>query len=275
MMLPAIDHRTLLGPDAISYSELSTLGQCEQKHVLSYGVEREPSEPTKAMALGTEMHRLIQLWWRTGEVAASENDTAAWLIKRYVEHYSDNRLKAELVAVEQSFATPLPWGGYVFGFIDLVLRIEGDIWLGEIKTMGRDSMSYLRNSHQLTIYQWAMEQAAEQFGGPTDRPRGVLLDGILTQRIADVEEGAAYKSGPRKGQLKKRPTVADSFRREWITRSPQEIQRALGELFAACMVRRQLRAQIRPPIRNIGQACSYCFFAAECLGETVELLPED
>lgn len=244
MMLPTdLDMRAVLGPEAISYSELSTLAQCEEKWRRSYTGTREQSQPSAAMRLGSEIHRLVQAWWQTGEVLDSDDETAARLIDRYSKHYADNRDRAELISIEQPFCVPLPWDGWLFGYWDMMLRIDGALWIGEIKSMGQNNMLWLSKSRQLTLYHWAAQQSGLD-------PAGVLLDGIVTTKVPKLL-------------------------REWITPEEDTLDEAIRELYSASLVRRHLRSSVRVPIKSIStMTCRGCFHATDCHGLGVELLAE-
>lgn len=257
MILPAgLEPRAFLGADSISYSELGSLARCEWAWNASYVGERPEQSQSAAMARGTELHRLVQHWGRTGEVLPSEDDTAAWLIGRYADHYAADFLHVDVGAVEQPFAVRLPgWDGHLFGFMDGIVMVSGlvpkeGLWIWEVKSMKDWSrLSQLPIDRQVSLYIWA----ARQSGLPV---RGVMYDAIRTQR---------WVRGP------ERPT-AESFERIWIERTDEQLADAVSELRSALTLRAGLTE--RQPVRNIGTNCSWCFHLSSCYGQTFEFLED-
>jgi hypothetical protein len=104
------DHLAGLDATHVSYSELNTLSQCEEKWRAEY-VERIPTQPSLAMRFGTVVHAAIEAWWgqepdpsgvwdlpNVWEFADQEQvelpdegpksyEDAAWLIERYTRVY--------------------------------------------------------------------------------------------------------------------------------------------------------------------------------------------
>ncbi len=270
MILPAdLDPRSYLGVDALSYSELSTLAKCEKNWQLKYNDHIEIESTSEAMERGTELHRLLGMWWgcEAPEFLDTEDETAAWLMDRYDQHYTAEAAPLIMKAINIPFAVPLPGGSYLFGWFDgLVYNYETkEYWIVEFKTMGSWSrMHQLPVDKQITLYIWAANQMGLNV-------KGVMFDALLTTHWK-TEEGEVYKSGPRKGEPKDYHPPADSFRREWVTRTDEEIQECLDEVKSACHVRTRLSFKLRAPIRNVGQHCGYCDYMPECYGISLELV---
>jgi hypothetical protein len=265
MILPAdLSPRAFLGTDSLSYSEAATLASCEMKHFYSYQCEREEQTKSAALARGTEMHRLTQHWALTGEILPSEDETSAWLMDRYARHYAGTRDQIKMLAVEIPFAMKLdaPWDGHVFGFWDGLAEVSGvvinddpkdGLWLDEKKTMADwRRLGQLPVDLQVSLY----IARARQAGHPV---RGVIFDAMRTQR---------WVRGP------ERPLV-ESFERVWIERSQEKLDDALEQMYSALALRDGLTGRRpRKPLRNVGQACDWCFFKTQCYGLTVELVDE-
>jgi hypothetical protein len=252
ILLPS-EPRSFLGPDSISVSELAALARCEWAWNASYVGERPESAKSAAMARGTEVHRLVQHWRNTGYVLASDDEVSAWLIKRYAAHYAPTDRGIRTLATELPYAVRLlaPYDGHLFGFIDGVVTTYDGMWLHEIKTMKDWSrLSQLPVDMQVSLYIWA----ARQSGLPV---RGVMYDAIRTQR---------WVRGP------ERPT-AESFERIWIERTDEQIDSALEQLHSALDLRWSLTE--RAPLKNIGQACSWCPHIAACYDLAIEILDDD
>lgn len=262
MIFSDLSPRAFLGPDSLSYSEAATLAGCERKWHYSYVGEREEQTKSAALARGTEMHRLTQHWWMTGEVLPTEDETSAWLLDRYVRHYAADYASGyvEMLQVEMPFALRLdaPWDGHVFGFIDGLARVnlpgrEG-LWLDEKKTMANwERLNQLPVDMQVSLY----IVAARAAGYPV---RGVIFDAIRTQR---------WVRGP------ERP-LEESFERVWVERTQSELDEAMEQLYSALALRDGLTGRRpRTPLRNVGKGCSWCFFKAQCFGLEVQFLDDD
>lgn len=252
MILPS-DPRSFLGADAVSFSEIGTLARCEQSWVYSYATEREDTKPSAAMALGTDTHAL---WgsYHLGEDAASENETALWLMRRYAEHYAKDGV--HMIDVEVPVAAKLPGGPYFFGFVDGLAMYKRELWAVELKTTQTlSNADYLERTLQTRLYVWALRQ----MGVPVV---GAMLDVVRSYR-----------------PVRKELALSESFDRRWSRYTDAQLVPAVAEALSAVEVRKQLRGQSevapRVPLRNIGSACSWCSSQAVCFGLDVELSESD
>lgn len=247
MLLPAFrDAREFLGRNAISYSEISTLAACERKWDLIYNAVREEYEGSDAMALGSEMHEKLGQWWR-GEDYADEfrNPTALWLMERYNKHYMDEAAPLHMEALEVPFAVK-HFGTWIFGWMDgLVRNLDtGELWIAEFKTMGNWSkLNQLPVDKQVTLYIYAARAA----GYPVV---GVMYDAIRTYRWT--------------GKNADDHVPAESFKREWVERTDEQIQECLREVEAAVEIRGAITSMDRYPLRNVGQNCDWCPVMSTC-----------
>lgn len=238
-MLPAdIKPRSFLGEDAISFSEIGTLARCERAWSYSYATEREETAPSKAMALGTEIHALVQ-GWRMGQAVVSENETASWLLERYAEQYAKDGVKC--VDTEVPVVAKLPAGPYFFGWADMLVAHSRKLWVGEIKsTQTLSNAEYLAQQLQTKLYTWAFRQ----MGVPV---AGAMLDVIRSFR-----------------PVRKELPLADSFDRRWLPYTDAELIPAVLEAMSAVQIRKDLSG--RAPLRNVGSSCSWCSHCAPCFG---------
>jgi hypothetical protein len=254
MILPAdLEPRSFLGQDAISFSEIGTLARCEKAWNFSYNTEREKTQPSAAMALGSETHRLWGNWWTGTDWTTSDNETAVWLMNRYRDQYLAGSMHHQMKAVELPVAAKLPGGPYFFGFIDGLLydRTENELWVAELKTTQTlSNADYLAQQLQQRLYVWALRQSGVQVVG-------AMLDVIRS-----------YKP------VRKELPLGDSFDRRWQRWSDPELVPAVAEAMSAVQVRRQLQTDERVPIRNVGSSCSWCSHCAPCFGLDVEILAE-
>lgn len=249
-MIPfGLDARSFI-PGAISASELGTLANCQAAWNYSYNGPKDPvRESSLAMDRGTEIHRLVQWYWKTGEVIEGDDPTANWLIHRYAKKY---RRLLGFTDVELPFVTPLPDSyGHVFGFIDGVNHLPKSTTVIEIKssTQIADSL-YWEESPQMKIYYYAMQQA---YSGV----KGVTLDLVRT---------FMPKRDPDDMPLD------DSFRRINLTFTKHQMAAFMAQLRRASHLRQQIRDGA-PALKNVSRSCStYCKWVAPCFGRTVNLL---
>jgi hypothetical protein len=260
-MLPAdLDPRSVLGADAISYSEISTLARCETAWRYSYGCgEREDHGPSASMALGSELHRLWALWWsQVSGWQETEDETALWLMHRYAEKYVPLSLHQKMQSTEVPLAAKLPAGPWFFGFADGFLYDTDtkELWVAELKTTAQlSNVEHLAQSLQPRLYVWA----ARQMGHPVV---GAMLDVIRTFH-PKTEERAA------------RLALDESFERRWLRWSDAELVPAVAEAMAAAAIRTQLQDRARVPLRALGPNCSWCQHQAPCFGLDVEVLDDE
>jgi hypothetical protein len=250
MLLPAaIDPRSFLGQDAVSFSEIGTLARCEAAWNYSYGApDRERTPPTAAMSLGKDTDALYGAY-HMGQDAYSENETAMWLMRRYAEYYKGDKVR--MLDVQVPVAALLPAGPYFFGFADGLAMYRRQLWVVELKTTQvLSNVDYLERTLQTRLYVWALRQ----MGMPVV---GAMLDVIRSFK-----------------PVRKELPLAESFDRRWAKYSDAELMPAVAEAMAAVAVRRQLADRVRVPLKNIGSSCSWCSSNAVCFNLDVEILPE-
>lgn len=253
MIIADLEPRAFLGPDAVSYSELSTLARCEAAWAYGYTGERERTAPSKAMALGTEVHLLWGKWWTGSDWQRTENETAAWLMQRFAEQYVPTSMFLEAKAIEMPLAAEISRDKWFFGFADALIKDihTGELWIGELKTTAQlSNVTHLLQSLQMPLYVWA----ARKMGYPVV---GAMLDVIRTFK-----------------PVKKELPLAESFDRRFVRFDDAQIVAALDEVRSGLRRRADLRVYGEQPMRNIGQSCSWCFAMSTCYGLDVEVLPE-
>lgn len=251
MILPT-SARAFLGADALSFSEIGTLARCEKAWEFSYRGEREETPASKAMALGSEIHRLIGTYHMTGVLDATDDELAAWLLARYAERYESD--KTTYIGVEWPLVAKLPGykAPYFFGYADGLFVEQREMWVDETKsTATLTNADYLVEQLQTPLYVWALRQ----MGYPVV---GARLDVIRTHK-----------------PVKKELPLDESFDRRWRKWSDEELEAPLAEVAAAVQIRRDLEAGFRAPLRNVGSACSWCSHQAPCYGLGVTVLPEE
>lgn len=291
-------------PARTSYTELSTLAECEQKWHYKYGgPEYVRTAPSEAMLKGTLAHIGATAFWRGGTwmhaisayAADSENlvdpdvfdaviGDVEWLMGRYARHYGPLSHNVEVIAVEMKLGAKVPGTKFsIYGYVDELWKVNGKLWLVERKTMKDWSrLDLVPVSPQETLYYWLAEQNGLE-------PYGLVFDALRTYRWA-LEK-------PTQGALIEAQTINDTSgefqrltkveQREWaraaVERHPGVEKRADSESFEqlwldrtpeqvdgaltwarAIMRRRNAIKHGSIPIRNIGPFCKTCAFKDDC-----------
>lgn len=260
MMLPAfVDAREFLGQNSISYSEIATLSHCEQKWDLIYNTpDREKYASSAAMELGSEMHRLLGIWWGHGAPLGwnkTEDPTAEWLMDRYDQYYMEQGAPLHMEQLEVPFAVKY-LNKWVFGWWDGLVRDHetGELWIAEFKTMGNWSrLNQIPKDKQITLYIWAARRAGLDV-------KGVMFDAIRTYRWT--------------GKNADSHEPAESFQRLWVERTDEDLILFEQELESVLNRRSELRFGSETPILNIGQSCDWCAVMPQCYGIELEMLDD-
>lgn len=272
-----------------SYSELNTLAECERKWWYRY-LHREERTQTVQQFRGSALHDLIGAWRQGDERPAVDRLNAAvasgqvitveemlqieWLFDRYKRYYGGHRPR--IVATEFRVENKLPGTDLsVLTYVDEIEQTETGLWAVERKSMKDwQRMNLLDVDPQVTITVWNLRQ---------DFPtlKGVLYDAIRTYRFVDSQPTLGdLKSlhAKRNGETVKTYTdrmkrvqhdarteapLEDSFRRQLLTRTEQEIEGALNEIYAGVTRVEDLKAG-RRPIRNLGRHCDWCDHKLQC-----------
>lgn len=193
-----------------SFSELSTLAECEEKWRRRY-VLREPKEDSAAQIKGTLFHEgtgelrkgqgidlaLAAMGALADEILGddrsqwAEVDAAAfldacWLVERYARHYSLQLRQSTVLAVELEVTRTLHYptrDGWkevtVKGYIDSLEEFNGNLWAREGKSSGRrDILETTEVAPQITLYWWMLEEYLAEHDLPP--LYGVLFDYAYT-----------------------------------------------------------------------------------------------
>lgn len=184
-----------------SFSELSTLSQCEEKWDRKYRLGL-PDEAGPALQKGKLVHAGVNMLTEgvsganildntlsAGALMGADPETvddALWLLKRYREHYSQFMRNVEVLASEVQMDVELPFlinGRHVtlHGYADNLYRINGRVYLVERKTMADWSrLDLIDVDPQVSLYDWAIKQG-HVLGHEV---YGILFDAIRTYRWA-------------------------------------------------------------------------------------------
>lgn len=273
-----------------SYSELSTLAQCEQKwHYRYFLGDKDPG--TVKMHLGRLIHAGARAFWstpegghfamRVSEAMRAEYEaivkrpmtnedllkepwiTAIWLMERYIPHYRPSFTKVKVEHEEVKLMALLE--GLIYkdhpvwltGYLDHIFRLNSGLWLVERKTMGDwQRLDLIDVDLQLTLYYWLAQQNGFDI-------EGILFDAIRTYRWKRDE----------------RPP-SESFQQIWVDRTPEQVDAAMAWVQDVILRTNHLQAGWNRPIRNIGPLCKGCHFQSSCFEglsfpTEIEMLEED
>lgn len=265
----------------VSHSQMETWDRCTFKWHISYELGYAPLERFRGMELGSMLHELLALWYDNTDKALAEslidqkinawceefmNDsfgiqsvaTATWLIKKYIHEYAleSDRLW-EVVDVEKHFSILLttPKGRlYILqGYIDLVLRIEGEVWVVDHKSGQKFwTPNEVLMDSQMPLYAAAL------------RHEGANVFGIIINMLGTY---------PYKDKLKVK--LEQIFRREPTYRTPHELD---SILLNAGYVVDEMIDKDQPIRRSLKKDCSKCWAQDPCLlslkGVPLELVLE-
>lgn len=287
----------------ISFTEASTLADCEEKWRRKY-LLRQEDPGNRFTHLGTMVHTGIDLFWHgqqwlaiteaiSGEaLALGANDEtwddALWLVRRYIQRYAQER--QSVTSYQSEVEVEFPFHGVMVRARLDGLKVEDDrLWVVERKTMSRwDKIDYVQADPQVSLYWLAVKRGLHL------EPFGIEYDAVYTHRWKptkptqkDLIEARSARDVDFEGWTKKRQTewarlevaqhagferpAEDSFRRVYIDRTEEQEHLALEWLAAIIDRRRDLDYGARH-IKNVGpSSCRMCPFKVECLDGLVHI----
>lgn len=171
-------------------SEYSDFLMCRKKWYHSWVENLEPKRPDKKLFFGTAFHKWLEYYYKNGcnrELATVE--TMVWIesqdtsdmdsveyaelmnlldgtTKYYHLTYKDIDNKANVLGTEVEFLVKLDEGIIMTGTIDLILEIDGKVWIFDHKTVSSIQM-YVEKSvmdRQISRYWWALDRVFEGIG---------------------------------------------------------------------------------------------------------------
>lgn len=275
----------------VSYSELNTLAECERKWWYRY-LHKADTTQTEQQYRGETLHKLIGSWRvggedlqrmtyeialevNNGDMPEAEGERILWLFDRYKRQWGTDGHR--VVATEYRVENPLPGTDLtVLTYVDELVQVpSGGLWAVERKSMKDwQRLNLLDVDPQVTITVWNLRQEFPSL-------KGVLYDAIRTHRFADNVPTLAFLRGLvgrhtdeskktfearlkviQQEQRTEEPTES-SFQRIPLTRTEQEIESAVTEMYAGATRVADLRAG-RLPIRNLGRQCDWCDHKLQC-----------
>lgn len=289
--------------DVTSFTELTSLADCERKWAYKY-LDREEGGDSTGRYLGRILHELIGAWWIGGDaqeraedelrqlghpdLADSEAEVALaakawWLYDRYTRHYGKDRADGTLrvLATELRLQRSLPGSDVeVVTYIDQIVQLRSaGIWAVERKTMADwTRLETLEVDPQVSLILWQLRED----GWPV---RGLLYDAIrtyqwkptqptLTELKAVNPRHAGETATDHNDRMKviqansqiDRP-LEDSFKQEYLDRTLVHQAHALSDAGAGVVRRAMLGAGLRP-MRNVStRTCGQCDHRVRCWTE--------
>lgn len=214
---------------------------------------------------------------------------ARWLAARYVAHYgSAPPSHWSVISTEQWLTAQTPWGT-IAGTVDAIVEIDGELWLYERKSYGsKGRLNWVKVDPQLGVYDLLVQA---NYGKPAF---GILFDGLYTYQWKPVKPTLAslnevvceqypmlIKPAERKEAARQlqaeHPGIerdpSESFERVPVDLTDEHRRTTSNYLRAAVGRRDTLLLDLRmyadssvldQAIPNVGRACDYCDFKAQC-----------
>ena len=178
-----------------SHSALKTAQRCLKQWSYKYIDRLEPVVGKPHLEKGSELHALLEQYYRGLEFADYKSEEDVEIIQRYLDHYYKDSW--EIIAVEHEYEMTL--GGFTLVFIpDLVVRINGEVWIVDHKSTASipDEWDlYNMSDFQHLLYIEGMRQNGYDVAGfifnyirtkPPTMPK-LRKDGTVLAKVADLE----------------------------------------------------------------------------------------
>lgn len=268
----------LLEVDAtFSHSQIDKYLACEQAYAYGYRDQWEAPFKSRAMVLGTIIHKLLDDWWigldtfidfdevldyviKNEETATLEDcksiaQHAQWLMQRYNKMYEGHREKVEVISVEEHYTFPLPkFGERTYALntkIDKVMHSPdyGGLVFMDHKTTGKKTKHEATADidPQMSIYFLALQHKGLDIVI-------ALLDMIFTYQNTKNKKPVEWDA----------VRVEDSFARYPVDRNEAMLDQAAQEAYWACDRMWHLRQGHFRPLKRLSLECTWCDFRAPC-----------
>lgn len=232
-------------PMKVSSTRLSSIGFCPKAHHYQYELKLQKKGSNDALDLGLSVHTALQEFYKTGKFPQLPDDLGE-VGDKLVSNVTAYKLMAqmqdrfEVVDVEKEFTLPLEGLNAVLtGFIDAVVRIDGQLWVMEHKTCSQHwSDERIGMAFQHVLYELAAE---EIYGEPV---RGTVYNFLRT-----TKRGGEFHT-----DVKRVTVPADDAVRAAVWDDLEQKLQAI---------------QVKYKARNPGQHCKWCSMFALCQTELV------
>lgn len=298
-------------PEALSISEISIFKNCPREWFFSYVLKLEAPSRGDARAVGTIAHHALEVLYSTeGDLSRAqdtvmndiqkslmtENPISEAAIKMLPEllieyyHYAkelQDFQRWEVVEAEKFHQVYIPKIDITFrARFDLVLRIDGKLWILDHKTTKQFATSFLELDEQSTAYMWLGRKVfKEPIAGviynqlkkvqPQDTP--INSNGMVTRDLSKLSRVSPWRyENALKGdglmedkkylrtlEKKKQPLAHPFFRREFLSRNEQELE--TFESFLPVIIERMRDAsEVTSAYPAPTFLCSWCDYLSLC-----------
>lgn len=232
----------------LSASRINTLNLCAQKHHYAYTLGLEKPGETQAQALGTAVHKSIEGFYNgehnmphtEGAAHSTEHNVAVDAFGTF-SMLRDGGVK--VIATEQAFDVPIEDeritdGWRLRGIIDVVAKIDDQIWVGDHKTTKR---------------KWPVEKTSLSL-------QHKLYELVLPDLYPEQEYGGSFYNFIQLGTSKGVPYA--NVTREYLPRNEAGLATAFEEVVSAIK-----RIESGETYRYTGDHCAWCEFKDLCASD--------
>ena len=162
----------------VSYSQLRSLTRCRWQWGVRYLKRLYPKAQSDALDKGKLIHNaLAQLYglgeidWEilrsefTGNLKPEILDESKRVVAAYLANH-EVEFPGQILGVEFPFQVRLPFDIILVGWIDIITKVDGKIWLWDHKTSSRmtKQITYPERD-QLSLYTWGLMRLGAPIGG--------------------------------------------------------------------------------------------------------------
>lgn len=164
----------------VSYSQLRSLTRCRWQWGVRYLKRLYSKEQKDYMDIGKLVHNALAQLYGLGEISwgilHSEfmGDLRPEILdesKRVVDAYLVNdkvevEFPGQILGVEFPFQVKLPFDTILVGWIDIITKVDGKLWLWDHKTSSRMTKQITHPERdQLSLYAWGLMKLGAPIGG--------------------------------------------------------------------------------------------------------------
>lgn len=162
----------------VSHSQLRSLNRCRWQWGIRYLKRLYSKTQSDAMDVGKLVHNALAQLYGLGEInwevlrsefvggLRSEIFTEGKrVVNAYLAH-DEVEFPGQILAVEFPFQVRLPFNTILVGWIDLITKVDGKLWLWDHKTSSKMTKRITRSERdQLSLYAWGLMRLGAPIGG--------------------------------------------------------------------------------------------------------------
>ena len=169
----------------LSFSNLNLFETCPRCWYLKYvlGYEMPGSD---AMDFGSEVHRAIENYHKTGALPVVKKDGTGGYLRAMIQAYTDVFKKEDYDTIEEFWEVPIehPEQKGVFLDLPLVVRIDR-VWNGVIRDVKTSASRYQQSrvdgAYQTTLYAYAYRQKFQK------EENGIAYDVLVKNKVPKLQ----------------------------------------------------------------------------------------